>query len=161
MAALGIVVLSLVAFEWTMSAWSDRATNDLAASRALRDQIMGPLEFPIFGLIIIAFLVVAFSRVLLTLSRIGSSLAAIIAASTILLIATAISFRPVITKSIAVGVLTFGALVFLAGGVLAAVNGEREIEPHHAEDEVHAEEEGLGAGQDLRLDQTAPAVVPG
>jgi len=146
-AILAIAVLALVAFEWMMSAWTDRATDDPETSRALRDQIMGPIEFPVAALLVIGFVVIAFSRVLLAVPRLGASIVAIGVAASILTVAAMISLRPTITKSLAVGALAFGALAFLAGGVVAAVSGEREIEVHH-EDGGHDDEEGLGTGRE-------------
>ena len=69
---IGIVVLAIVAFEWTMSAWADRATGDQATNIALRDQLMGPFEVPLLGLLGGGVLVLAASRIFLRFPGTGA-----------------------------------------------------------------------------------------
>ena len=43
------LVLGAVAIEWTMQAWSDRATGDPAVNREIRNRVMLPIEVPVAG----------------------------------------------------------------------------------------------------------------
>ncbi|MGI9606863.1 MAG: hypothetical protein ACR2P0_12060, partial [Acidimicrobiales bacterium] len=69
---VGLVVLVLVAFEWTMTAWADRVTGDAETNEKLRDQIMGPFEIPLLGFLGAGVFVLAMSRILLATSEAGA-----------------------------------------------------------------------------------------
>jgi len=69
---VGIVILTIVAFEWTMTAWADRATGDSATNASLRNQVMGPFEVPLLGLLGGAVFVLAASRIFLRFPPDGS-----------------------------------------------------------------------------------------
>jgi hypothetical protein len=139
---VGIVVLVMVAFEWTMTAWADRATGDAAANEALRDQLMGPFEVPLLGLLGGGVFVLAVSRILLATSEIGAVVIGGIVAVIILGTAILITQRPKLSKNLMTGLVGLIAIGVLAGGIWGAVAGTREIEHH---DEDHSEE---GATED-------------
>ena len=61
--ALGIAVMAVVAFEWMMSAWADRATGDPAVNKRLRRQIMGPIELPVLAIAGIGILALAITPI--------------------------------------------------------------------------------------------------
>lgn len=139
---VGIAVLAMVAFEWTMTAWADRATGDAEQNEALRDQLMGPFEVPLFGLLGGGVFVLAISRILLAASEVGAVVAGAIVALIILGTAVLITQRPKLSKNLVTGVVGILAVGVLAGGIWGAVAGTREVE-HHEED--HSEE---GASED-------------
>lgn len=134
---LGIVVLVAVAFEWAISAWSDRATTDPAVNQAVRRRVMMPFEVPILGALGIAVFVLAMSRILLTVSSVGVYLIFGGLASAVLIVAFILSARPQLNPSMIAAVCVIGALAVLAGGVVSAVVGPREIEHHEPEGEEH------------------------
>ena len=41
----GVAICAVVAVEWLMDAWADRATGDREANRTLRNRIMAPWRF--------------------------------------------------------------------------------------------------------------------
>ena len=132
---LGLALVALSMIEWTMDAWSDRATGDAAANRELRNRIMAPIEIPVVGALAIGVVVLAASRILLTVSALGAVVVAGVASAVILAGATIYVNRPGFGRRL-MGVLgAVAALALLVGGVLAAVAGERDFE-HHT-DEIH------------------------
>ncbi len=138
---LGLATLAVVAFEWAVLAWSDRATGDPEVNAVVRSRFLSPFEVPMMALLGGAFVVLGVSRVLLAVSEVGSVVVVVIVASLIFLGAIAIAkLRP--PRSIISGVIAFGAVAVLAGGILGAAAGERDF--HHGDDHGesgdHAEE---------------------
>ena len=155
---LGIVVIVAVAFEWAISAWSDRATVDAGVNQAARRRVMLPFEVPVLGALGIAIFVLAISRVLLTVPKLAVYLIFGGVATAVLVVAFILSARPKINPSVVAGLCVVGAVAVLAGGVVSAIVGPRDIEPHHGEEGGHAEvtEEHEGAPP---LSPGAPVVI--
>lgn len=145
----GLIALGAVAVEWTMQAWSDRATGDPAVNREIRNRVMLPIEVPIAGALAIAVVVVGYSRVFLAVSKLGAVWIALAIAATIFVIGTILSLRPRIRTDLVAGLLAAAAVVTIGLGIFGAVAGEREFE-HHGEE--HAEEHG-GEEAEGSLDQ--------
>ena len=157
----GVVICALVALEWTMDAWADRATGDPAANKALRDRIMAPLEIPLAGLAIVLVAVAAVSRILLAVSKDGAVVAAGVVALVILGLAVLYVAKPHLGRNLVAGLVVLVAAGVLVGGIVAAVAGERDFEVHgehgeeHSDDADHSDEEEPadegsddGAGED-------------
>jgi len=126
----GLVLCSAVAFEWMTTAWADRATGDPAANRELRNRIMAPVEVPALGAATVAVVVLAMSRILLAVSKNGAVAVAGIAAVLILGIAVLYAAKPKISKNLIAGLALAVGVAILAGGVVAAVVGERSFHEH-------------------------------
>ena len=47
----GIFLLAAVTIEWMVRAWSDRASANPEYNQSLRDQVLRPLEYPLFALL--------------------------------------------------------------------------------------------------------------
>ena len=146
----GVVICALVALEWTMDAWSDRATADPAANKALRDRIMAPLEIPLAGLAVALLAVAAISRILLAVSKDGAVVVAGVVAVVIVAIAVLYVAKPHLGRNLVAGLVVLTAVGVLVGGILAAVAGERDFE-------VHGEEHGEEHSDDAEHDDEAPA----
>lgn len=155
---LGIVVLVAVAFEWAIAAWADRATVDTTVNQAARRRVMLPFEVPVLGAIGIAVFVLAISRILLTVNKLGVYLIFGGLATAVLIIAFILSSRPKINPSVVAGLCVVGALAVLAGGVVSAIVGPREIEHHEPEHGEAQTEEQEGAPL---LPPGAPVVLTG
>ena len=141
---LGLVLLALVAVEWTMDAWADRATGDPEANRALRNRLMAPVEIPAAGVLGIAVGVLAISRVLLAVSANGAVIVAGVVAVLVLAGGAIYAAKPGIGRNLVAGLALVGAVALLAAGVVAAVAGERDFEQHVDQSEDHSEtEDGL------------------
>ena len=142
---LGIAVLAVVLLEWVVLAWSDQATGDPEVNRVVRNRVLGPIEVPLLALLGVGAIVIGLSRVLLSVSEVGSTVVAILTAALVFGSAIAIA-KSNAPRAIISGVVAVGAIFVLAGGIVGAVVGEREI-VHHHEEEPGAHDEG-GEGDD-------------
>lgn len=147
----GLIALGAVAVEWTMQAWSERATGDPAVNREIRNRIMFPLEVPIAGALVIAVVVLGFSRVFLAVSKAGAVWVALAAAAVVFIVGTVLSVQSRIRSDLVAGLLALGAVVTIGLGIFGAVAGEREFEHHgeeseHSDEAEHGEESEHGAG---------------
>ncbi|MCY3786678.1 MAG: hypothetical protein OXG47_08145 [bacterium] len=143
---IGLILAAVVAFEWMISAWADRATGDAGANRALRNRLMHPIEVPVLGAAGVAILVVGGSRVLLAVSEFSAVWIAAGVATVILLVSMLFVARPKIGKSVIAAVLAFAAVAIVAAGIVATAVGTYDHghgEGHGADDaaETHEGEE--------------------
>lgn len=148
---LGVVVLAAVTVEWAVKAWSERATGDPAVNRAIRNRFMNPVEIPLLAVALIGLFVLSISRVLLALPKTGSYFLFGGVPAVILLAGWLISTRPRLNSTAVAVLLLLGGMAVLAGGVVGAAVGPREIEKHH---EKGAKEGGVGV-----VGPGAPVVV--
>ncbi len=135
----GLLVLGAVAIEWTMQAWSERATGDPAVNREIRNRFMLPVEVPVTGVLVVGLMVIGFSRLFLTLSAANAVWAALVIAALVFSIGTILSTRPSLRTDLVAGLLVVGAVATIGLGIASAVQGEREFELH---EEEHPEDEG-------------------
>jgi len=129
----GLVALGVVLVEWAVQTWADRATGDSATNRQIRNHLMNPIEFPAAGLLGIGVVVVAFSRLFLSLSAdtvvwVGIGISAIIVG-----LGFFFASRPRVSANVIVGVLLVAALAVIGLGIGGAVRGEREFHEPGAE----------------------------
>jgi hypothetical protein len=129
----GFFVLLAAAVEWMVLDWSDRATGDLEANRAVRNRIMAPFEVPLVGVLLVAGTVAAVSRLLLTSSELGAVAVAAVFGTLVLAIGATIATRPKISANVIAGLLVACGIVVVAVGVGSAARGERVIEHHQDE----------------------------
>jgi hypothetical protein len=136
----GLVILAVVAVEWTMQAWADRATGDPEVNRELRDRIMSPIELPVGAALAIIAVPLAASRLFLTSSKFGAVWVATGIAAVIFIAAVVIALRPRLSRNVVAGLVVVGGLALIAGGVIAAVVGQRDF--HHLGGEGTEQGEG-------------------
>lgn len=139
----GLAVLAIVAFEWTMTAWADRATGDVETNVALRDQLMKPFEVPLLGFLGGGVIVLAVSRILLATTETGAVVVGSVVAVIVLAIAVLMTQQPNLSKNLLTGIVAVVMVGVLAGGIWGAVEGTREIEHHeeeHSEEGAHSDE---------------------
>lgn len=149
----GLAVCVIVAFEWTMTAWADRATGDADTNVALRDQVMGPFEIPLLGLLGAGVFVLAMSRILMAAGPTGAVVAGSVTAIAVLGIGALLAQKSDLSKNLAtviVGVLAVGVL---GGGVWGAIVGPAEHGEHeeehsddHSEDDHSEDDAGSEEG---------------
>jgi len=139
---LGLLLVAAAGIEWMVQAWAERATADPEHNQSLRNRLMYPIEIPVLAAAVIAVVIIAFSRVLLAVSKVGSTVVAIVVAAAILGAAFLITSRPRLSSSLLTVVVGLGVVGLLGGGIVGAVAGEREFEVHEAE--AHGEGEGGG-----------------
>ena len=134
---IGCIGLVIAGVEWTVKAWSERATGDAAQNKAIRDHLMHPLEIPIGATLAIALVIFCMSRILLAVSKVGAVFFIIILATTVFVVAILLASRPEMKRSVIVGALLVFGLLIIAGGIWGGVAGPREEEENS--------EESLGA----------------
>lgn len=132
---LGLLILGAVIFEWTISAWAEKATSDPEVNQAVRRRVMMPIEVPVLGALGIAVFVLSISRILIALPIEGSYLVFGLVPLIVLIVAFVLAARPRVSRSVVAGMCVVGAIAVLAGGVISASAGPREIEEHHEEEE--------------------------
>src|SRR5262249_48177330 len=124
----GLLVGAVVLLEWMVSAWSDRATGDLAVNRRVRNRLVQPIEIPVFGAIGIVGLVFLVSRVLLAVGENASWVIAIAFAATVLLLGWVVAASPKAIRTAVAVICILGFLGVIAGGVISAAQGSRDYE---------------------------------
>ncbi len=148
----GLIVLGIVLVEWTVQTWADRATGDPAANREIRNRLMNPVEFPAAGLLGVAVLVVAISRVFLAVSADEAVWVATAASAVVFAVGVFAASRPKLSANVIVGLVFALAVVVIGVGVAAGVAGTRTFHEHEEEGEGHAtteSESGAPASPDL------------
>ena len=126
---VGLVGLGMVVVEWMVQGWADRASADADFNRALRNRVMLPFEIPVLAVVGAAVGVLAFSRVLLALSKDGSVVIATVVAAAILGLATLVAARPRVSMNAVAAILLVGGVAVIGSGIVAAAIGEREFHP--------------------------------
>lgn len=145
MFVVGFVGLTITTVEWAVRAWADRATGDVEVNRTIRNRFMYPVEIPGMAILGIGGFVLAVSRILLALPKLGSYLVFGLVPVAILAVGALIVLKPKLSQSVIAGLLLVGGLAILAGGVVAAAAGERKHEEKHEEKHEGGDEgeEGL------------------
>ncbi len=153
----GLVLVAVSAVEWVISAWADRATGDAGANRTLRMDLMRGYEVPALAVIGFGVVVLAVSRVLLAVSKVGSTLVAMVLALVIFGGAILLALRPKVSRNLAAAIVLLGGTGLLAAGIVSAVNGEREFEHHEVEGEEGEEAVTEAPATDGATPSEAPA----
>lgn len=134
---IGLIILGVVAIEWGVSAWADRATGDPAANKTIRDRFMQPIELPVIAGAAGVVMVLGISRVLLAVSEFSAIWVATAIAVVIVVVAVLFLLVPKASPSVVAGVLVLLAIGVIAGGIITAAIGQRDIEKH---EEDHGDE---------------------
>jgi hypothetical protein len=143
---LGLVVLVVVALEWLVLAWSDQATGDPEVNSVIRTRLLAPLEVPMLALLTIAVIVLGLSRILLAMTTPEASTAVVAIVAALIFGAAVAIAKSSAPRSVISGVVVIGALAVLAGGITAAVVGERDIAHEDPAPADHSTVEG-GRGE--------------
>lgn len=145
MFVIGFIGVTVTTVEWSVRAWSDRATGDAEVNRTIRNRFLNPVEIPAVAVLGIGGLVLAISRILLALPKVGSYLVFALVPVLVLAVGAVIVSRPKLSQSVIAGLLLVGGVTLLAGGVVAALAGERQPSGEHKEKsgEGSRGEEGL------------------
>jgi hypothetical protein len=125
---LGVVGVLASMFEWTVRAWAERATGDQELNRHLRNTLMFPFEFPAAGVLVLGGIALAMWKIMMALPSVGSIIVFSAVPALILALGAVLVLKPKISPNVVAVALVVGALALVAGGVTAAVVGERD---HH------------------------------
>ncbi len=126
----GLAALLAAMVEWMVQAWSERASADTRFNEEVRGRIAHPLEFPILGAVALGIVIYSFSRIMLFLSRSGGPAVFIVIAALILLTGFLFAYRPGLRGGAIAGVIAIAAVGLVTGGIVAALEGERETHAH-------------------------------
>ena len=142
---LGIVAMLAALVEWTVQAWSERGSGDIAYNASIRQRLLNPIEYPLLAAIGIAVIIFSFSRVMLAINKDAGALTFILAASAISLVGLLISVRPQLKKSIVLTIAVVAAVGLVGAGIASMGVGMRDElvvagqEDHYAHKECGAE----------------------
>jgi hypothetical protein len=126
---IGIVLLLVSGAEWAAETWAHRASADPAYNAEVRSRMANPLEFPVGAAIAIGIVIYAFSRIMLGLSKTGTTILFAIVGASIITLAYVFAAKPGRSKA-AIAAVAVGAIVVVAGGAASGLGGERDIEEH-------------------------------
>jgi hypothetical protein len=154
---LGIVALVATTVEWMLQAWSERASGDAVYNREVRQRFAHPAEFPVLAALGFGVIVYSFSRIMLALSKDGGPVAFVTIAALVLGTGFVVAFRRSLDSKVVGGVAAVAVLALIAGGVAAALSGEREMDPHETIEDVAAA--GECGVEETEADDKAPQTV--
>jgi hypothetical protein len=145
---VGLVLLAIATFSWTVRAWAERATGDPGTNRELRRTLMDPLEIPVLGVVAAGVVILCISRLLLAIPSSAATFVIIIVAIVVFALAFILASRPELKRSLVVAVLLVGGLALIGAGIAGGVAGEKS----------HGES-GLGAAPSVVVADSAPATA--
>ena len=148
-----VAVMVVVAFTWTVRTWAERATGDDHTNAELYHRFIDPFRVPVISILLIGLVAIGLSRVLLSVSKIGSVWVFGLVALLFFLVAVLLALKPSSAKWVTTAVVVLGAIAIVAAGIAGAVIGERDIEHHDSGD--HATEGAVGVAPG------APIVIQG
>lgn len=154
----GLVVIAVAIAEWTVRAWSERASGDAAYNEEVRKRLLHPLELPIAGAIALAILIFGFSRLMLALPRDAGPPLFVVAAGIILVFGVIFASKRHLRRGVVAAIVGVGAVAILAGGIAGAVVGERD-ELTEAQEEDHLAHRACTAELDEYSDEKASGAV--
>jgi hypothetical protein len=142
----GIALLVLVIGTWTLRTWAERATGDDEVNRELYHRFIEPFRIPVLSILCIGLVAYGLSRVLLAVSETGAVVVFIVVGALFLFGAVLLAARPAVTKNAITLILFVGALLVIAAGAIAAVQGQRDFEHEQEHEGVTpgGEEHSLG-----------------
>ena len=125
-----------------------------------RNFLIDPLELPVAGAILFGVVAYSFSRVMLGLpSKSATVVAFAIAGALVLGIGTLVGIKRGASKAALTGTFGLASVALVAGGAVAGLNGEREIEPHHTTGFIAAR--GECGSEETEADEHASQTVAG
>ncbi len=127
----GCIAAGVSAMQWTLHAWSDRATADPIANRKARETLTNPLDFPLFAILAIFLFVFGVSRILLALPHDVDTAVFGGVPAVAFVVAIILSFRPSISRKVITTLAVIGVIIVFALGIIGLVQGPKEIEKEH------------------------------
>lgn len=144
---VGVALVIAMLGEWMVSNWAERASSNAAYNEKVRSWVIHPLEIPIAAALILAVVILSFSRIMLSLSKEAGPIVFAIAGALVLFVGSLFSIRRGTSRNLIAGVCAV-VLVGLSGvGIALALDGEREeLVEAAAEDHFSHRECGEEAG---------------
>ncbi|TSA54656.1 MAG: hypothetical protein D4R44_01130 [Actinobacteria bacterium] len=131
----GILVLLATLVEWTVQAWSERASSDVQYNATVRRRLLNPIEFPVLAALVLGVIIFSFSRIMHAVSRETGPILFIAAGVLVSIAGVFLAVRPALNRRIVTSITVVAALVLVAGGIVGLNRGDRaELVAAAAED---------------------------
>jgi hypothetical protein len=127
---IAAIVLLAAAVEWMVQAWSERASADKAYNAGLRKRILHPLEFPLLAAAGLGLVIYSFSRIMLWVDKAATPAVFVTIGAILLIGGFLLALRPKLKTAVVAGLCTIAALGLVSTGAVAAIDGQRHIDPH-------------------------------
>ncbi|MFM7069745.1 MAG: hypothetical protein ACKOYM_09840 [Actinomycetes bacterium] len=101
---IGLIGFVVSGFEWTVRAWSERATVDPALNRELRNRFMLPVEVPVGTALGAGLVIFSVSRILLAVPKTAAAVLIIVLSVLVFVLALVLAQRPELKRSLLVTV---------------------------------------------------------
>ena len=144
---IGLIILAVVAVEWSLTAWSDRSTASTATNTVLRDRVMAPFEVPLLAAAGGAVIALSISRTLLWIPGTGAVAIASGLAGAIFLVAIIAAVRPQLGRNTIGGLVALLAIGIVTLGILGTALREHHHEDDHGSDGEHSSMESTVSGE--------------
>ena len=136
---IGLIVLAVVAIEWSLTSWSERSTASTATNAVIRDRVMAPFEIPLLATAGLAVLALSISRILLWLQGSGAVIVASVLAAVIFGVAILAAAKPQMSRNALGGIVGLLAIAIIALGLLGtALRPDHHGEDDHGSDGEHS-----------------------
>ena len=135
---VGIALMFAMLGEWLIQNWSDRASDDAGYNERIRGRVVHPLEIPIAGALLLAVIVLSFSRIFLALSKDAGAIVFSIMGILVLFFGSVLSVRRGTSVRLVGAVCGVVFLTLSVVGVVLALDGEREQLTEAAEEDHFA-----------------------
>lgn len=135
---VGVALLIAMLGEWLIQNWSDRASDDAGYNERIRGRVVHPLEIPIAGALLLAVIVLSFSRIFLALSKDAGAIVFSIMGILVLFFGSVLSVRRGTSVRLVGAVCGVVVLTLSVVGVVLALDGEREQLTEAAEEDHFA-----------------------
>ena len=157
---IGCIITFAALLEWVVQGWSERASADRGYNSQARNFLVDPLELPVAAAIGFGVVAYSFSRVMLGLpSKSATVVAFSIVAALVLGVGSLVGLKRGVSKTALTGTFGLGLVALVAGGAIAGLNGERDIEEHHTT--AYIAERGECGTEKTEADKLASQTVAG
>jgi hypothetical protein len=128
---IGAILVAAGALEWMVQGWSERASAERGYNSHARNFLIDPLELPVAAAIVFGIVAYSFSRVMLGLpSKTATVIGFSIVAALVLAIGAIVGTKRGASKAALTGTFGLATVALVAGGAVAGLGGEREIDVH-------------------------------
>jgi plastocyanin len=125
---VGLVFGFIAAAGWLSQAWRDDTSFTAREGARISSRLLSPVGLPIVAVALIAVIVISISRLLLTLSRTGSIIAALALAVVLLVAFFMLAARPDLGRNSLVFLGCLAVVAVVSAGSVSAAHGYRTFE---------------------------------
>mgnify|MGYP003337744210 CR=1 FL=1 len=154
---VGVALLIAMLGEWMVSNWAEHTSSSSDYNTKVRDYVVHPLELPVAGALLLAVVVLSFSRIMLAIAKDAGPIVFALAGALVLFVGTLVSMRRNANRRVVAGVLGVVVLALAGTGVALALNGERE-ELTKAAEEDHFAHRPCGEEEEVADEDASRAV---